>query len=98
MHRARVDVDVFEPDGRILARDARDGLAPESRSLKHVRLIDGSHEAATRHRRLERDARDSLYLADRVAHRVEGRRRVALAAEAARLAEVHTAEKLDRKG
>src|SRR5947209_8161038 len=84
---------MLKRDLRVLTRHARDGLPPQLRSLKHVCFIHGRDLASSSLSRLKRDMRDALDLCDRVAHRV-----VAFSArfisEAARLAEVETAEQL----
>ena len=80
-------------DVGIVLRDLCDRLAPETRGVEHVGLVDGGDALAALARGLERDARDTLDLVLGVGHDVGG---LLLAVRLFRavLAEVHAADEL----
>jgi hypothetical protein len=93
-HRARVDVEVLELDVGIVACDSHDDVAPESRYLEDVRLVDRRDSVSPAPCGLERDARDALHLALGVPQRVNRVRRRGVGDDTAWRAEIETSEEL----
>ena len=63
---------MFEPDVRVVARDLRDGLAPQLRYLEHVRLVHRCDQPPAAPGGVERHARDALDLGGGIRQRVHG--------------------------
>ena len=60
LHRAVVDVQVADLDVRVIGLQALDRLAPQTRRLEHVCLVDAAQAVVALLRHLERDAHDAL--------------------------------------
>ena len=93
LHRRVVDIHVAKLDIGVVLRDLCDRLAPETRGVEHVGLVDGGDALAALARGLERDARDTLDLVLGVGHDVCGFL-LAVRLFRAVLAEVHAADEL----
>ena len=93
LHRRVVDVHMAKLDVGIVLRDLCDRLAPETRGVEHVGLVDGGDALAALACGLERDARDTLDLMLGIGHDIGG---FLLAVHLFRavLAEVHAADEL----
>ena len=70
-HGGRIDVAVLEPHVGVIARELRDGFAPQLRDLEHIRLVYGRDEPPPASSGLERHACDALDLGRRVRQRVD---------------------------
>src|SRR5260221_2015940 len=91
-HGGRVHVDVSELDLGKIAGGASDDLAPETRALQNIRLVDGEQTPAAGAREFKCDAGDALDLRLTVAHGVERVTRARSALDGARLAEIQSTE------
>src|ERR1035437_8913713 len=91
-HGSRVHVHVGELDIGEIAGDASDDLAPETRTLQNIRLVDGEQAPAAGASELKGNAGDALDLRLTIPHGVERLARAGFACDGARLAEIQSPE------